>query len=441
MALIHKDWFHNVRNWKVITDRLLRLDINSEQNEKMTIVVAYGPLENEIKEIEDDFWDYLQDEVDRIQHRFIIIGDLNGCIGASKELGYPVERESIAEVGAVMDDDKYNQSSIKVYKLQNVIIRREYSRMLTDRIRETNWTNEEDLEVSWAMFEELDVQLFLMKKNLLDLNEEMPSENQQQTGLIMKTTGIVARTTGQSDLAAVSKKVSKSPTRPSKIRKTLLNSEKFPILLNDGEALTFLLDNNFSKQQYINIRVESKHRNADIYPTYEHLKKAKLACRPLGLEAPQSVRFCRPIKLQYAKETKDHVLKEKQSIDEKIREDAFEARNKLHKKDRESHAGKDSHIHNLTDIFNRALETSDPIISSASIKKRLDNQRHKQLPREVIKLLACTEEPEKDTSETIFNMQDPQNNSESEGSDELQEENNTETFFKVLDTIVLDSEN
>ncbi|KAF2903590.1 hypothetical protein ILUMI_02597 [Ignelater luminosus] len=438
---------------------------------------------------------------------------------------------------------------------------------------------------------------------------KLSSENQQQTGLIMKAAGIAARATGQSDLAAVLKEVSKSPTRPSKIRKTLLNSEKFSIPLNAEEALTFLLNNNFTKQQYISIRVKSKHLNADIYPAYEHLKKAKLACRLLGLEvtatrakiplnsllehtakriislqkeviihdmarsnvsvrqgqlildigrlsyaktrrvqkkpgtgkkclfqnskvraklkaetAGRSAKSYRELRrkykvdhktvkkylesMEYAKETKDYVLKEEKSIDEKI--------SKL--KDVEVVLDSDrticiqfhpymtlidgkilnilidtksfqacpickaklSELKNITDfdskIFSPKPGTLEYSISplhtwiciNLELIERFRNTaekqpsstesimtgtlcqleftkpsctRHKQLPREVMKLLACTEEPKKDTSETIFNMQDPQDNSDSEGSDELQEENNTETFFKVLDTIVLDSEN
>ena len=35
-------------------------------------------------------------------------------------------------------------------------------------------------------------------------------------------------------------------------------------------------------------------------------------------QAPQSIRFCRPLKLEYMKETKEHILKEKNEIDQQI---------------------------------------------------------------------------------------------------------------------------
>lgn len=34
---------------------------------------------------------------------------------------------------------------------------------------------------------------------------------------------------------------------------------------------------------------------------------------------PQSVRFCRPLKNEFIKETKEHILKEKKNLDEQIR--------------------------------------------------------------------------------------------------------------------------
>ena len=48
-------------------------------------------------------------------------------------------------------------------------------------------------------------------------------------------------------------------------------------------------------------------------------------------------------------------------------EEAFEARNKFYKRDREFYANKNSSINNLEDIFNIAMDTSDPVISSMSL--------------------------------------------------------------------------
>ena len=49
-------------------------------------------------------------------------------------------------------------------------------------------------------------------------------------------------------------------------------------------------------------------------------------------------------------------------------EEASEARNKFYKRDREFHARKNSCINSLEDIFNRAMDTSDPVIFSISLQ-------------------------------------------------------------------------
>ena len=48
-------------------------------------------------------------------------------------------------------------------------------------------------------------------------------------------------------------------------------------------------------------------------------------------------------------------------------EEASEVRNKIYKRDRESCARKNSRINNFEDVFNRAMDTSDPVISSISL--------------------------------------------------------------------------
>lgn len=70
-------------------------------------------------------------------------------------------------------------------------------------------------------------------------------------------------------------------------------------------------------------------------------------------------------------------------------EDAAESRNKLYKSDRLHHARKTSRVDTLTDVMNRALDTSDIIISTISLKKRMDNRNRKPLPPEVLSILSC----------------------------------------------------
>lgn len=70
-------------------------------------------------------------------------------------------------------------------------------------------------------------------------------------------------------------------------------------------------------------------------------------------------------------------------------EDAAESRNKLYKCDRLYHARKTSRTDNLTDIMNRALESSDVVILTINLKKRRDNRFRKTLPSDVLDLIVC----------------------------------------------------
>lgn len=55
------------------------------------------------------------------------------------------------------------------------------------------------------------------------------------------------------------------------------------------------------------------------------------------------------------------------------------------------HARKNSRTNNLLDVFNRALDTSDPLISTTFLTRRLQKRKRSSLPPEVIELLCCSE--------------------------------------------------
>jgi len=68
-------------------------------------------------------------------------------------------------------------------------------------------------------------------------------------------------------------------------------------------------------------------------------------------------------------------------------EEGADSRNNIYKSDRLHHARKCSRKSNFTDVFQKAMDTSDPIISSVSLNRRL--QKKLNLPSEVIQLLSC----------------------------------------------------
>ncbi|XP_049304258.1 uncharacterized protein LOC125776435 [Bactrocera dorsalis] len=125
---------------------------------------------------------------------------------------------------------------------------------------------------------------FGKRKEAADLSAE-----KADTNLLVRAAATSARTQGDTDLAAVLKESMESPTRPSKMRKFVNEDPKKPIPYSADEALAFLLEHNFSKEQYNAIRDGSKKRNSDIYPHYNKIAAAKLKCRPEGIEASETL--------------------------------------------------------------------------------------------------------------------------------------------------------
>lgn len=80
-------------------------------------------------------------------------------------------------------------------------------------------------------------------------------------------------------------------------------------------------------------------------------------------------------------------------------EEASESRNKIYKSDRLHHSRKHSRFESLGDVFKRALDTSDPVISSLNLSRRIKKHKNLSLPIEVIQLLSCEHEYISDFSE------------------------------------------
>lgn len=76
-----------------------------------------------------------------------------------------------------------------------------------------------------------------------------------------------------------------------------------------------------------------------------------------------------------------------------LAEDASESCNKLYRHNRQFHARKNSRQNNLEDVFNRALDSSDPIVASFGLRKRQNDRTRKMIPREVLNLLEAPKEP------------------------------------------------
>lgn len=245
------------------------------------------------------------------------------------------------------------------------------------------------------------------------LASNLSSQQENNAMLLVHAASISAQSSKNNDLKYVLKEAAASPSRPSKIRKRLTVDLKTPLPLSPEEALAFLVENDLTKQQYINMRDLNKARNCDIYPAYYKLLECKSKCRPEGIiatdisvkvplqnmvdhianriilrqqdvlsqmqtisdaslilsygfdgstghslfkqqfkettpetldhslfitsiiplklissedkiiwlnQTPQSIRFCRPLKIEFVKESKEHITNENNSLNKEISE-------------------------------------------------------------------------------------------------------------------------
>ena len=66
-------------------------------------------------------------------------------------------------------------------------------------------------------------------------------------------------------------------------------SISLPKKIPPSQALGHILENNHTKDAYVNMRLISKEFNADIWPTYDAVLEAKKACRPDNIYSETAV--------------------------------------------------------------------------------------------------------------------------------------------------------
>jgi hypothetical protein len=139
--------------------------------------------------------------------------------------------------------------------------------------------------------------------------------------------------------------------------------------------------------------------------------------------APQSIRFCRPLIIEFIKESKGVVLRTQAEVKKEMAElipiridlpngkhvlidvSFIECNNKFYRRNRENHARKCSSQANLQDVFLRSLHASDPLVSSISLEKRLRRKKSTALP-EVVKSFLLIEDDTNEDNAMIDELED-----------------------------------
>ncbi|KAK9680890.1 hypothetical protein QE152_g38752, partial [Popillia japonica] len=73
---IRKENIQYLRNWIAVSERILKMELDIDKMVETTIIVAYGPNEDEKAKVKDAFWEQLSQTTEEINGRLIILGDL-----------------------------------------------------------------------------------------------------------------------------------------------------------------------------------------------------------------------------------------------------------------------------------------------------------------------------------------------------------------------------
>lgn len=86
-CIIHKKLSEQVHRWQAWSERILEVEINDKVNKEMkTIIVVYGPNEDEKAEIKDAFWEDLAVVTEQAKGKIWLVGDFNSRVGREDEI-------------------------------------------------------------------------------------------------------------------------------------------------------------------------------------------------------------------------------------------------------------------------------------------------------------------------------------------------------------------
>jgi len=139
---------------------------------------------------------------------------------------------------------------------------------------------------------------FLEKLPKSQRKEAIELSNSEPTKKLLMGAAISAKQNAQPYLAEILDEAMVSPNRPMKIAKKIRDENRLPVPYTPEEALNLFLDLNLTKRIYTKIREEALKRNADIYPSYNCILKAKNNCRPIPLDCIKISETCATLPLQ-----------------------------------------------------------------------------------------------------------------------------------------------
>ncbi|XP_072389510.1 uncharacterized protein [Diabrotica undecimpunctata] len=129
-CLMRASYMSYVKNWKFISQRNLKIEITLDNSEVTTILVTYGPNDDEPLKVKEEYWEELNDAIKNVKGRIVILGDMNSRVGKR-------------------DDD-----NIDILGMQGEDTRNDNGRRMIDFCMENNWI------ITNTFFEHKDIHKF-----------------------------------------------------------------------------------------------------------------------------------------------------------------------------------------------------------------------------------------------------------------------------------------
>nr|CAH7736536.1 unnamed protein product [Callosobruchus chinensis] len=85
--IIRKNLLQQLVKYDYVSERILRIEMRLEEEKETTLVVAYGPNEDERVQQKEEFWEKLSETVEDSRHRVVVLGDFNSRVGKSHNTG------------------------------------------------------------------------------------------------------------------------------------------------------------------------------------------------------------------------------------------------------------------------------------------------------------------------------------------------------------------
>lgn len=84
-CIVKEKYIKYITKWEAISPRILKIEMEIEYQVSTTVIIVYGPNEDEEVKQKEEFWEILEEVTEDAKARLIVMGDFNGRVGKKDE--------------------------------------------------------------------------------------------------------------------------------------------------------------------------------------------------------------------------------------------------------------------------------------------------------------------------------------------------------------------